>query len=1019
MARKPATGRQLLEWAAASSLIPRARAVRRFEVPHLNAELLGDFAIFRWDEWVHDQVNYAEEDLFLTLGDNSQRSEHKVNYLSRKDLRLGFGRKLAARLLKKRRFQLKVSTTAHFMPQVVLISEHEARHQLAWSNLDWDAIRRDIRWKHRLDWERDVESVLKVWRSEAGPGLAAEETLYPGYADHALLLGKVRRAQLAVVRKADQRLLKTLFTVDLEPQEVLAQLAELRLATEAFEPSFRLQREMAETDTVQLRARWEIDAATWERVEEELIRPAGLTWEQAEVVIRLFDVTAEPVEVRPEEHRPVIHADNWYFGQVSAGRSYRAALVAQEKGGGQEGGRLLGPVILSEIVRVPPKPEKTVLMPVDDWRLFAYWHLEPDARKRAAERRGDPAWENAPTYLRVFHDFGGGLHHQMAKDVGFDPAFTDNWYLNVEPDRVWRTQVVASLGGEVEELTAVSNPAQTGRLGPGNNPVSYRSLSGPIEHPTIRRLESKMNTADYSVGKLILHLHAHLPFNERRINYGTTGYWEPTGYPEEWYHEALRETYIPLVMMMDRLHEEGVDFKLSMDLSPPLVAMMQSPLLQEEFFQYIEGMVSLARSEVERTKRQAAHYTHTAWMHLDQFLRCKETFLAYGRDLTRAFKKFQDLGKLEISTCAATHAFLPFWTMYPEAVRAQVAVAVRDYERVFGRRPNGIWLPECAYTPGLEGFLESQGLKYFFAETRTVLDADSRVEFGVHAPVFVRGSNVAVFPRDPETGKQVWSGEEGYPGDPDYLEFHIRGGPLKYNRITDRRGGPKQPYNREWALSKAASHAQHFMESRNFRFVYVRQWFWKKPLVCAPYDAELFGHHWYEGIDFIYFLLKKLYHNQNQTELTTPSHYLAEYPTNQEIWPCVSSWGDKSTFDKWMYGSVSWMYRHGHEAVEEMVRMASHARDRGGTPEPGGRILAQAARELLLAQNSDVAFVISNGHFVDRMKEMFFTSLENFWRLSTMYWELVAGRPPDEIGLRNMEVGSSIFPEIDPLLFAL
>ncbi len=1015
MANQSGAARRLLAQAAAAALIPAVRVSRRFTAERLKAEVLGDFAIFTWDAWVHSQVNYAEEDLFLSL---EGAGEHKVNYLSRKDLRVGFGREFSARLLRKRRFQLKVSTTAHFTPHVVLISEHEGRHQLSWANIDWDAIRRDVRWKHGLDWEREVETVLKVWRYPHDPsGLPAEEVLHPGLADFALLAGRVRRAELALTAKEGARLLKTLFRVDFEPQETLGELAALPLRTESFEPSFRLQREVQETDSVQLRAGWEMDAATWRRVEERLVAPAGLTWEQAEVVIRLFDVTeglrGRPREVRPEERRPILHADNWYFGQVEPGRDYRACLVVEEK----ETRRLLGPVILSEVVRVPPRPEKCVLMPVDDWRLFAYWHLDRDTlRRRLAEKRG-PEWQGAETYLRVFDEWGGGLHHQMAHDVRFDASSADNWYVNAAPDRVWRVQPVAVLGGEVEELTPVSNPAQTGRLAAGNNPVSYRSLSGPIEHPTVRPIQSAMNTAGFSVGKLILHLHAHLPFIERRINYGTTGYWEPAGYPEEWYHEALRETYIPLVSMMDRLVDEGVDFKLSIDVSPPLIAMMQSPLLQEEFLQYIEGMVSLARAEVERTRRQAPHYTHTAWMHLDTFLRCKEVFLSYGCDLTRAFRKHQDLGKLEVSTCAATHAFLPFWTMYPEAVRGQVAVAVRDYERVFGRPPNGIWLPECAYVPGIEGLLEEQGLRYFFSEARTVLDADSRAEFGAHAPVFVRGTGVAVFPRDPETGKQVWSGEEGYPGDPDYLEFHIRGGPLKYNRITDRRGGWKEPYNREWALSKAASHAQHFMESRNFRFGYIRQWFWKKPLVCAPYDAELFGHHWYEGIDFIYFLIKKLYHNQNQTELTTPSHYLAEYPTNQEVWPCVSSWGDKSTFDKWMYGSVSWMYRHGHEAVEEMVRMANHAK--GHEPsEVGRRVLAQAAREMLLSQNSDVAFVISNGHFVDRMKEMFFTSLENFWRLSTMYWELAAGRPPDEIALRNMEVGSPIFPEADPLLYA-
>jgi 1,4-alpha-glucan branching enzyme len=106
----------------------------------------------------------------------------------------------------------------------------------------------------------------------------------------------------------------------------------------------------------------------------------------------------------------------------------------------------------------------------------------------------------------------------------------------------------------------------------------------------------------------------------------------------------------------------------------------------------------------------------------------------------------------------------------------------------------------------------------------------------------------------------------------DYLEFHIRGGPLKYNRITDRKGEThKQPYVPEWAESKVSTQAQHFMESRNFRFEHISHWYWKKPLVVATYDAELFGHHWYEGPKFLYYLFKKMYYDQNQTELTTPS----------------------------------------------------------------------------------------------------------------------------------------------------
>jgi len=392
--------------------------------------------------------------------------------------------------------------------------------------------------------------------------------------------------------------------------------------------------------------------------------------------------------------------------------------------------------------------------------------------------------------------------------------------------------------------------------------------------------------------------------------------------------------------------------------------------------------------------------------------------MRYGGDLTKALKKLQDEGYIEISTCGATHAFLPFFTAFPESVRGQIQTAVLDYRDVFGREPMGIWLPECAYVPGIENFLEEAGLHYFFTETHAVLHADSPAAFGTHAPVYLKGSNVAAFARDPETGRQVWSGDEGYPGDPDYLEFHIRGGPLKYNRITSRSSDYKEPYVRAWALEKAAKHAQHFVESRNFRFQYIKNWFWKKPLVVAMYDAELFGHHWYEGTDFLYYLLKKLYYNQNETELITPSAYLARYPRNQEVFITPSSWGDKGTFDRWIYGSVSWMYKHSHEAIRELGAMASDLKANRQNDQLAKRIVSQAAREVLQSMNSDIPFVISNGHFVDRMKEFFFEDLERFWILANLYRN--SGDRPELTAcrLQRLEMENPIFPKIDPGAFA-
>jgi len=400
-------------------------------------------------------------------------------------------------------------------------------------------------------------------------------------------------------------------------------------------------------------------------------------------------------------------------------------------------------------------------------------------------------------------------------------------------------------------------------------------------------------------------------------------------------------------------------------------------------------------------------------MHLDRYRRCRELFLGLDGDLASGFSRIQELGHLEISTCVGTHPMLPLWTSEPSAIRGHCLTAARYHEKVFGRPSQGVWLPECAYTPGIEPILEEAGFRYTFAEAHCLTRGDSPAEFDVNAPVYARNSRLCIFPRDPETGRQVWSGDEGYPGDPDYLEFHIRGGPFKYNRITDRRGGHKEPYNPEWARNKAADHAGHFLDCRNARLAYLRSTMWKKPLVVAPYDAELFGHHWYEGPQFLYFLFKKLHFDQNRTELTTPSGYLAANPTLQDLYCNVSSWGHEGTFVKWMHGDTSWMYRHGHEAAHRLGQLAASGIDN----ELQKRVLAQAARQLMVATSSDLPFVISNGHFVDRMKEQFCGNLRGFYALCEDFQRLKKGEEIDGQRLRSLELENNLFPDIDPLWF--
>ncbi|MBA2849453.1 DUF1957 domain-containing protein [Thermosulfuriphilus ammonigenes] len=971
----------------------------------LKAEALGSHILVSWSK-----VSFLpDEDLYLEVfREGSLLASHRVSHLQQLEIDLPGAGDFTLVLSRKRRQELSLVSGFHYSPHVVFVSENERRHHLSWGQIDWRAVEAELKLTTGLSL-KETRAFLRLLRyPDPVTGFPEEEWQEVGVSDRSLILGLIRAVELHLLDREGHSL-KRIFRLEVIPPERGAEIDKISITVGPEEFYLYLTRKVVEPDELQLKAFWRIPQSLVDELEREFLAPRGLSWEKAGVVLRLFRQEGGSwQEFRPHEHRAIGLARDWIFPLIPPGL-YQARLLLETYDG-----ETLTVIASSNLCFLAGGQEGIFLLPIDEYRLFAYWHLEQESLTRRLEEFA--AGDSVKTFLRLFEEFSGNLYPRPDKDIEVHLGLTNNWYLHLEPDKRWRIQILAVRGdGKLLELTPVSNPAQTGRLSTGANPVVYKTVDLPLEHPTIRPIKGVMDPANHSIGLLILHLHAHLPYIRRRIVYGQAGYWQPMGYPEEWFHEALVDTYIPLIDRLESLVAEGVDFKLSMDISPALSNMMRCPLLQEEFLRYIEGLINLARAEIERTLREEPHYTHAAWVHLERFEKAREIFLRWEGDLTRAFRSLQDRGYLEISTCAATHAFLPFYLSHKEAIYAQVETAIRDYEETFGRLPVGIWLPECAYHPGIEEILDHFGLRYFFSETHTVLLADSPVEFGYHAPVYIRGSNVAVFPRDPETGKQVWSGEEGYPGDPDYLEFHIKGGPLRYNRVTDRRSQQKEPYNRDWALAKAASHAQHFMEGRNFRFEYVHGWFWKKPLTVATYDAELFGHHWFEGPDFLYFLLKKIYHNQNQTELITPADYLARYPTNQDVFPATSSWGDKGTFDKWMYGSVSWMYRHIHQAIAAAREMAEAPEV---DDEYSRRLLAQASREVLWAMNSDLAFVISNGHFIDRMKEFFFEALENFWWLRDLFESYRKHGHRDEGALRLLEISRPIFPRINPRCFA-
>ena len=522
-------------------------------------------------------------------------------------------------------------------------------------------------------------------------------------------------------------------------------------------------------------------------------------------------------------------------------------------------------------------------------------------------------------------------------------------------------------------------------------------------------------------GYLALVLHSHLPFvrhpeHERFLE-------------ENWLYEAITETYLPLLAVFERLERDGVPFRLTLSVSPSLAEMLGDPLLQSRYLSHLERLLELAEREVNRT-RGDARLSGLARMYLERFSACREAYEGkYQRNLLAALAGLEQRGHLELITSCASHSFLPTLSLVPHAVRAQVAVAVRSHIRHFGGYPRGFWLPECGYFPGVEEFLREQDLRYTFLETHGLLYADRRPRYGVYAPVACP-NNVAVFGRDPDSARAVWSSEEGYPGDPVYREFYrdigfelplgdlgpflYDGGlrahtGIKYWAITAAEGD-KAPYRREAALKKCEEHAEQFVRDRLHQAERLRPHMDRPPLIVCPYDAELFGHWWFEGPEWIEALLRRLARSAEKLRMVTASDYLEAHSELQVLQPCFSSWGNKGYAEVWLENSNDWIYRHLHKQAERMQDLARRFPNEKGLRR---RALNQAFRELLLAQASDWAFIMKTGTTVPYAVKRTREHIHNFTRI----FESVMENEIEQEWLLGLEARNNIFPEIDYRLF--
>ncbi len=519
------------------------------------------------------------------------------------------------------------------------------------------------------------------------------------------------------------------------------------------------------------------------------------------------------------------------------------------------------------------------------------------------------------------------------------------------------------------------------------------------------------------IGSFAFVLHAHLPFVRHPEH--------DDFLEEDWFFEALTETYLPLIRMMRGLREDGVPFRLTISLTPTLGAMLRDELLQQRYLRHLDRLIALARQESERNRhhpqlRNLGEFYERLFSEARAFF--DETL---ERDVVRAFRELQEQGNLEIIASAATHGFLPLLQDFPEAQRAQIRIGCDSYREMFGREPTGFWLPECGYSSGLDAILQEANIRWFVIDTHGLLFGQPRPRYGLFAPAYTP-AGPAAFARDGESSREVWSAESGYPGDPVYRDFYRDVGfdrpqaelqafvkpegvrkfsGIKYHRVSGRTE-EKEFYDPAWALAAADEHARDFFEKQRARFLGLGDLDFD-PVVVSPFDAELFGHWWFEGPRFLESFIRIAAREAEGFRLTTPGEFLRSHPSQQIVRLNPSSWGENGFNSVWLDEKNAWIYPVLHAATRRMIELArTH---RGTNDAATERALRQAARELLLAQSSDWAFLLKNQTAPEYATAR---TREHLLRFNRLAESLHSGKI-DSPFLSECEARTPIFPNLD------
>ncbi len=553
------------------------------------------------------------------------------------------------------------------------------------------------------------------------------------------------------------------------------------------------------------------------------------------------------------------------------------------------------------------------------------------------------------------------------------------------------------------------------------------------------------------LGNLCIVLHGHLPYVLHHGSY-------PHG--EAWLFEGAAETYLPLLDMIGEVALHKARPALTIGITPVLLEQLAHPRFKKGFAAYLLERMDRARQDRKEFEgKNEAHFAYLAGRWEQWYGHNLEIFERMKQDIPGEFAARCREGHIELLTSNATHAYMPL-LLNDEMIAAQMTLGTLTSEKHFGFRPRGMWLPECAYRPqwehwlptvlydnarnrpGLEQFIAAAGVDHFFVDTHLITGCqplgirqngnlqgvpesqaawDNRGWRNVLEPVGVASHlempKTWAFARHPHVSEQVWSGSIGYPGAGQYLEFHRKSGErgLRYHKVTHNKAplSNKDPYYPDDVPGKCFEQAEHFCNVVRGVLREYRNQTGRPGTVVAPFDAELFGHWWFEGIRFLRDVVLNL-NAAGDVKMRTTQEALDANPRDKVVRMPEGSWGEKGNHSVWINERNRWMWEIEYRAEGSLLKAIYELpwRDNAKVHLQ----LQNAARELVLLQASDWPFVVHTQGATDYGIQRMAGHSTNFNRAIDMAAAVAAGAKLDELQqaeTAEMELHDSIFDDID------